>query len=672
MFQKSTWATVTLSALFFSGCSSDETVKKTEAKVEDASPAQATYESVSRAAFNQTSAELFLPFFWVADENDSKALEPHELAILWKIDQKGTDHWVTADGFTPHFHEAYQAIASKRGFKGTASEMRRYGAVLKELKQGRPTIIQNDFTSASDEDRAIVTHILRAAEWIERIYAKQLGIVGMDDRLTDEASKMLMYRNQGPWCVAPKTENDQYCHALAARDAKVSGLYPASLQADPKFCETLGGHVNQKTLMNPFVIVQEDKTGELIATPYNQIYKTEMEAIANELESAAAAIADGHEIAFKHYLLTNAKAFRSNFWEDADDAWSKMNAQNSKWYLRLAPDEVYFDPCARKAGFHVSFALINPDSLEWQKKLDPVKSEMEQALAELAGPPYQARDVAFHLPDFIDIVLNAGDSRNPHGATIGQSLPNWGPVANEGRGRTVAMTNLYTDADSKAAAKTRAATLLCKDTAALLTSDAALSIMSTVLHEAAHNLGPAHEYKVDGKTDDEVFGGPLASTLEELKSQTAALYFTDWLVEKKIIDQETATQTHIRDMTWAFGHISRGMYSATGRPKPYSQLASIQVGFLMSQGAMVWNADELAANGEDKGCFSAKPDLFPGAIHALSKRVLRIKGAGDKADAEALKKEFVDDDGDWKKLRETIQERWLRQEKASFVYSIKL
>ena len=40
-----------------------------------------------------------------------------------------------------------------------------------------------------------------------------------------------------------------------------------------------------------------------------------------------------------------------------------------------------------------------------------------------------------------------------------------------------------------------------------------------MLHEAAHNLGPAHEYKVKGKTDDQVFGGPLASTLEELKAQ---------------------------------------------------------------------------------------------------------------------------------------------------------
>ena len=160
---------------------------------------------------------------------------------------------------------------------------------------------------------------------------------------------------------------------------------------------------------------------------------------------------------------------------------------------------------------------------------------MEKALAELAGAPYKAREVSFKLPDFIDIVLNAGDSRPPSGATIGQSLPNWGPVANEGRGRTVAMTNFYTDPDSIEALKGTTESLFCKDTMAKYTTDREPQLMSTVLHEAAHNLGPAHQYKANGKIDREAFGGPLASTLEELKAQTAALFFTDWLVDKKQI-----------------------------------------------------------------------------------------------------------------------------------------
>jgi hypothetical protein len=320
----------------------------------------------------------------------------------------------------------------------------------------------------------------------------------------------------------------------------------------------------------------------------------------------------------------------------------------------------------------VSFGLINQESLKWQQKLDPLKTEMENALATLAGKPYVARAVSFKLPDFVDIALNAGDSRKAFGATIGQSLPNFGPVANGGRGRTVAMTNFYTDPDSIATAKEQAESLFCKDTMAKWSSEQEPQLMSTVLHEAAHNLGPAHQYKANGKIDREAFGGPLASTLEELKAQTAALFFTEWLADKKQISREDADHAHVRDMFWAFGHISRGMYGENNHPKNYSQLAAIQVGSLVKQGAMTWKADEVAANGTDKGCFSLDLAKAPAAIKTLMTDVAQVKAKGDKARAEALIKEHVGAPGEKRPIHQTITERITRAPKASFVYSVKL
>ena len=138
---------------------------------------------------------------------------------------------------------------------------------------------------------------------------------------------------------------------------------------------------------------------------------------------------------------------------------------------------------------------------------------MEAFLAKVSGPPYEARTAGFHLPEFIDITLNAGDSRSPAGATVGQSLPNWGPVANEGRGRTVAMTNLYTDGDSRKTLESQASSLLCSATMKRFTSDPAPQVMGTVLHDAAHNLGPAHEYQVEGTKATALLDDPLPSIL---------------------------------------------------------------------------------------------------------------------------------------------------------------
>ena len=659
----------------------EQEAKPPEAKA--ASPASPALDKLPRADFNRRAAERFLPLFWIEDKNANGGLDVDELAVLWGIGAAAApDAWVKDGAFTPAMLDAYGALQKAEEPARMPEEQARRKAVLEELSQGRPTLLLTDTSKWTESERGIAKNIVEAAQLVEQIYARQVGVAELKAQVPadDPASQMLLYRNQSVACSAPKTEKNADCSALPTRQKPLSGMYPANLQgSDGKFCEVLEKRKDTDKILHQFVVVgaraggkSEGKaaTDELEAVPYHVAYKVEMDQVSARLR-AAAALCGADEAPFKAYLEAAAQSFLDNKWSPADEAWAKMNAENSKWYLRIGPDETYFEPCSRKAGFHVSFARINQDSLAWQKKLEPFKAEMEGALAALAGAPYKAREVSFHLPDFIDVVLNAGDSRDSLGGTIGQSLPNWGPVANEGRGRTVAMVNLYADKDSEAAWMSQASSLLCKDTMAQATFDPKLAVMSTVLHEAAHNLGPAHEYKVAGKTDDQIFGGPLASMLEELKAQTAALYFSEWLVAKGAVEPQAAAGAHLRDVTWAFGHIAAGMYNAEGKIKAYSQLAAIQMGTLYKQGALTWNAEELAANGSDKGCVKVDMAKWKPAVDELAKTVLGIKGRGDKALAEKTRKGIVDDDKEFAKLREVITERWLRTPKASFVYAIR-
>ena len=629
---------------------------------------------MERLLFNRRAAEHAVPLFWSADTDADGMVDPDELVVTWELEPSPRTDWVVDGKFTPKFDAIYTQMQSAPAIPAEAdeTERKRREQMLQALAAGRRTLIVSDFTQASEEDRAIVEHIVRAATLIDNLFAQQKGLDGMREQIPadDTASRYVFHRNQGPWCVSPGLDKDPQCSTLASRPKEISGLYPIGLQADPDFCKTIAARPDQKILMSPFtVVVQEGE--ELKAVPFTEHFAPGMKAVSDELKAAAAAIVDPAEAAFKTYLEAAAQGFVDNNWEPVDEAWAAMNVHNSKWFLRIAPDEVYFEPCAAKAGFHVSFARINQDSLRWQSKLDPLKTEMEQVIAELAGAPYEARTVDFHLPDFIDIVLNAGDSRSPFGATVGQSLPNWGPVANEGRGRTVAMTNLYSDPDSQAAARVQTRSLLCPSAMVHYSDDAEPMTMSTVLHEAAHNLGPAHEYEVDGKTAREIFGGPMASTMEELKAQTAALYYADWLADKGVIDAGLRDRSHVRDILWAFGHISRGMYANEGRPRPYSQLAAIQTGYMFEHGALNWRAEQTADNATDKGCFEIDLPKMSALSSDLMKTVARIKGGGDKDAALELKKKYVDDEGQWSSLRDTIRERFLRTPKASFIYSIR-
>ena len=638
-------------------------------------PPATRHDRLSRTDFNRLAAERAVPLFWRADADGDHDLDSDELVTTWGLPGPDRGALVAGDRFTPAFEELYGKLVAPAPALAAdlpAPERARREAVLAELAQGLPTLVETDQRQASAEDQAVVDHIVAAAATIEQIFARQKGVLGMDAKIAadDPASRMLFFRNQGPFCLAAKTERNPDCSALADRPHPISGLYPAAIQT-PGFCDQLAKAKNAPELMAHFAIVKAGATpGTFVAEPYHVAYRDDMEVVAKHLDGAAAAVTSPGEAPFVAYLKAAAQAFRDNDWERADEAWAAMGNQPSRWYLRIGADEVYEDPCAWKAGFHVSFARINPGSVEWQQKLEPIKNELEGALAALAGKPYVARTVAFRLPDFIDIIINAGDARAPSGATIGQSLPNWGKVAEAG-GRTVAMTNLYTDADSATSLMGQATSLFCPATAAEFKTDPALSLMTTVLHEAAHNLGPAHDYKVGGKADDALFGGTLASTLEELKAQTSALYFTEWLAAKGVITPELARASHLRDLAWAFGHIAQGMYTADGTPKNYSQLAAIQVGSLVAAGVVQWKADAKAANGNDPGCFEVDLAAWKPAVDKLAERVLKVKGKGDKKDALAMKASFVDSKDSWADLRGVIAERWLRAPRATMVYSVR-
>ena len=371
------------------------------------------------------------------------------------------------------------------------------------------------------------------------------------------------------------------------------------------------------------------------------------------------------------YLHAAAASFTSNNWLPADEAWAKMTVDNSKWYVRVGPDEVYWEPCSHKAGFHLTFARINQGSKQWQAKLVPVQQDMEAAVAQHAGAPYAARKVTFHLPDFIDIIVNAGDDRTPLGATIGQSLPNWGPVANQGRGRTVAMVNFYTDLDSFDARRAQAASVLDAASLNRYSGSPEPGLLSTILHEATHNLGPAHEYKVNGKAAEAVFGGGLASVMEELKAQTGALYLIEFLRTRKLISDELAGQSYADAIVWAFGHISQGMYTGTGtaQRKTYGNVAAIQIGFLIDHGALTWDDHAVAANGKDAGALTIHPDKLVAVVDEMMTTVAGIKARGDRKAAEELAAKYVDGAVVPHKI---ISERFLRFPKASFVYAVAL
>lgn len=621
---------------------------------------------LTRPRFNQLAVRLNLALYWEEDRDGDGEVDVDEIRTLRF--HGPTPTWVEAGRATEALRQAIAAIEAAHVEPAPAD--RRLALVHRELTDLAPTLLHADLRALPEPHRAFARHMLRAGELVDRLYAEQVGMTAVAASVSpDPASRSLFRRNWGPSCLGPSTEGEAACSAIPGAPAHRVGIYPAAVAGEPDFCDALAARPDADALLSPFAAVRA-RGDALVAVPYSRAYPELMASVAAELRAAADAIsADPSEARLVEYLRAAAQAHEDDDWPAADEAWARMDARSSRWYVRIGPDEVYWDPCARKAGFHMTLALIDPGSLQWQDRLGPLRDDMERAIAALAPEHYRPRPVSFDMPDFIRVVANSGDDRAPFGATLGQSLPNWGPVSDEGRGRTVAMTNIYTDADSRARHRATASSLLSPAMMAQLGDEPEAMLVGTVLHEATHNLGPSSEHLVGGRSDEEIFGGPMASMLEELKAQSGALFLLELVQARGVIDADRVRQAYVGNLTWALGHISRGMYTPEGGRKAYSQLSAIQIGYLMEAGALRFDADTTAANGEDRGAFVVDFDRLPAAVRELMAAVVGVKAAGDVAEAERLVARYVDGDVVPMAL---ITERFRRQPAPTFVYAIDL
>lgn len=576
--------------------------------------------TLTKDTFNRLSAQFHFPFLITGKVDNTSTLTPQDLEFT-----SLTAHpYVHKNRFTSTFLQVYRDMV----------EAERYAQVAMSLGSCRTIVQTRDLSTLPVQEKTMLKYLIRVSKKIESLYMKQLGTDVYFDavsskRIADPFSYRFFMRNHGP---TSDDSNNPLCNALPNFEKPTFPIYPHVLLDDAFFKELN----KDKSLSSPWTVVTI-QDGQLISIPYHIYYKKEMESIARNLDKSADAI-EGykHEQPLYEYLRAAADAFRTGDWPSADVKWVAMNMHNSKYALRVAPDETYWAPGNLKAGFEFWLAFINPHAALFSDKIKPFIQEMENHLHELV-PTYNARTVTFDLPDFIEMILRSGDHRTPTGAVIGQKLPNF----TDKMSRMVVMTNYDNVPELKDMTIEIASSIFTNEVAKRAV--AATTPITTLLHEMTHSLGVSASVFLTPKFDDKgeplttmaALGGTNSQIMEELKAQTGALYWIGWLKDRNIFTEEEAKQYYYDCIRWAFGHIGRGMVDSSGAPKTYSQLAAIQMRHLINAGALTLQ----------EGKFDIVWDKLRAAITELFKITIEIQVNGDKERAEALRADICGGEG---------------------------
>lgn len=589
---------------------------------------------LSKDAFNRIAGQLNYPFLMNAKVDDPSHLTPGDLEFICK----DYEHlYVNNNTFTDLFKQAY----------GQMVESERRAQVARTLARSRTVEQITDLSRLPPSEQLMVKHLIVVAQKVEHLFMKQQGSSQFIDRMqatrdSDPLSYKLFWRNQGPWCL--DSNNHPLCHALPTFEKRTYPVFPADVELDDAFFATLA---KDKELASPWTVVTKNEKGELVAVPYHIHYKTEMEEIAQELEASAAAIKnDWNEKALYDYLVAAASAFRTGDWDSADEMWVAMNRNNSKFALRVAPDETYWAPGNLKAGFEFWLALINTGMVDFSNSIRPYLQGMEYQMGVLV-PDYKPRVRTFDIPDSIEVILRSGDHRSDVGAIVGQKLPNF----NEKHARMVVMTNYdYRSVEQKKNKRELISAIFVPEIAAQFgDNDDAYAAMGTLLHEVTHSLGVqgssfnirnldgSEKCDADGKpvTSKAALGGENDQIFEELKAQTGALYWIAWLKDKGVITDEAARKIYLDSIRWTFGHIAQGMKESNGSPKTYSQLAAIQIRHFLKTGAM----------SVVEGKFNIHWDKLHASVTHLFQQVIAIQVYGNKDAADAMRLDICEGEG---------------------------
>jgi hypothetical protein len=495
-------------------------------------------------------------------------------------------------------------------------------------------VLTHSAKDLTDGEKEMLRHLLEAAKIIEELHMLQLNPKNLEwrDRILKsgtEIERKVFMRYQMPWCQ--DSESPACCAIEECPEERIGYVHWPDDLTDEEF-EALGDEKNGRDLLSPFTVVMRNPEGGFNALAYSQtgIFGPRMKKVAKELRAAAENAPDE---SLKKFLGSRADALESFEpfpYDESDYDWIALQGD---WEVTVGPYETYKNPHQLKALFEMYIGREDKELTADLAKFKENLQEMENALGDLVGPIYKSRKLDPRIAiRAVDVWMASGDGRRDRGATVAFHLPNRGKSVDEGLYKKVMMINHSMAFEEVIEA--RAGLILEEGQQKYV--DIRSDITNVTFHEFSHGFGAYHEMEV--KTP----GGKKMSVkealkeydslLEETKADTLGLWLVSYQKKKGWLEEEQERRRYVSALMHCLGLMQ---YPLAGT---YPRMVSIQLGWYMDEGAVVW--DEKAER------FAVDFEKIPAAVESLAREVATIQLTGDYGRAEALVGKYIEKKGE--------------------------
>jgi hypothetical protein len=468
-------------------------------------------------------------------------------------------------------------------------------------------------------ERELVEKLVDASRYLEEIYWRQSDpdALMLYESLAGSTSPKDVKLRKYLWINASRfdliDENKPFIGTTPMPPGR--GFYPQGLTRE-KIEQYVKDHPEKKAEIYSSTTLVRWQGDQLQGIPYHIAYRSFLEPAAKDLREAAKLSSDA---AFANFLRLRADGLLTDDYFQSDLAW--LDLKNPKFDVIFAPYETYLDDLLGvKATYGAAVLIRNSEESKKLEMFQKYVPDIQDALPLAPGDRPSKRGLQSPM-EVMDAPYRAGDLRHGYQA-VADNLPN-DPRIHEKKGSKKIFFKNFMDARVEYIILPLARNVMQPEQAAKASGEGYL--LSTIMHEISHGLGPTYARRASDKIDIREAIGPAFGGLEEAKADVVGMWGLKWLVDHGALPKDRLEEYYASYVAGIFRTLRFGTGEAHG------QAEMMEFNYLSERGAI---------QRESSGKYAVEYAQMPGAIADLAKQLLQFEANGDRPGVENWFKKY--------------------------------